>query len=58
VAAFVAGSGHGLVLPDEDALAAALEGDAVGALARSVRKPRLYDLAFSALTVDLLEGRA
>jgi hypothetical protein len=58
VAAFVAGSGHGLVLPDESALAAALEGDAVGALARSVRKPRLYDLAFSALTVDLLEGKA
>jgi hypothetical protein len=56
VAAFVETSGHGLVLPDEAALAAALESGEIAALARSVRKPRLYDLAFSALTVDLLEA--
>jgi hypothetical protein len=57
VAAFVESSGHGRVLPDEAALAAALESGEIAALGRAVRKPRLYDLAFSALTVDLLEGR-
>jgi hypothetical protein len=55
VAAFVESSGHGRVMPDEAALAAALETGEIAALARAVRKPRLYDLAFSALTVDLLE---
>lgn len=58
VAAFVEETGHGLVLTDEDALAAALEGGGLAELARARRKPQLYDLAFSALTVDLLEGRA
>jgi len=56
VAAFVESSGHGRVLADEAALAAALETGEIAALARAVRKPRLYDLAFSALTVDLLEA--
>ncbi|MGH6910216.1 MAG: hypothetical protein ACREEG_08530, partial [Phenylobacterium sp.] len=55
VAAFVESSGHGRVMPDEAALAAALESGEITALSRAVRKPRLYDLAFSALTVDLLE---
>ena len=55
VAAFVADGGHGLVLSGEDALAAAFESGDVAALARSRRRPALYDLAFSALTVDLLE---
>jgi hypothetical protein len=54
-ASFVAGGGHGVVLDGEDALAAAFESGAVAELARAVRKPMLYDLAFSALTVDLLE---
>jgi Glycosyl transferases group 1 len=58
VAAFVAAGGHGLVLDGEDALARAFETGEVASLARSVRKPALYDLAFSALTVDLLEGPA
>ena len=60
VAAFVEASGHGWVLPDEDALAAALESGEIGALARARRKPMLYDLAFSGMTADLLapEGRA
>jgi hypothetical protein len=58
VAAFVEETGHGVVLTGEDALAAALESGGLAGLARAARKPRLYDLAFSALTVDLLEGRA
>ena len=44
-----------VVLSGEDALAAAFESGDVAALARSRRRPALYDLAFSALTVDLLE---
>ena len=58
VAAFTEAGGHGLVMTDEDALAVAFESGEVESLARSVRKPALYDLAFSALTVDLLDGPA
>ena len=53
VAAFVTDTGHGRVLPDEAALVAAFESGAILALARARRKPMLYDLAFSALTLDL-----
>ncbi|HXA40248.1 MAG TPA: glycosyltransferase [Phenylobacterium sp.] len=56
VAAFVEEGRHGLVLPGEEALAAAFERGEVAELARARRRPQLYDLAFSALTVDLLEG--
>ena len=56
VAAFVASSGHGRVVADEAALAHAFECGEIAALARSARNPILYDLAFSALTVDLLDG--
>jgi hypothetical protein len=56
VAAFVQDGRHGLVLADEAALAAAFESGDVVELARARRRPQLYDLAFSALTVDLLEG--
>ena len=58
VAAFVAGGGHGSVLADEAALAALFADGAIAALTRAERAPRLYDLEFSGLTVDLLEGRA
>jgi glycosyl transferase family 1 len=58
VAAFVEEGRHGLVLADEDALAQAFATGEVAALARARRRPQLYDLAFSALTVDLLEGAA
>ena len=58
VAAFVEQGGHGVVLTDEAGLAAAFEAGDLAALARAVRKPALYDLAFSAMTVDLLEGAA
>ena len=56
VQAFVRQSGLGWVLPDEAALAAALESGEIASLARARRKPMLYDLAFSAMTVDLLAG--
>ena len=56
VAAFVHLGGHGLVMADEDALGLAFESGDVAALGRARRKPMLYDLAFSALTVDLLGG--
>ncbi|MFI4965433.1 MAG: hypothetical protein ACHP9T_08720 [Caulobacterales bacterium] len=58
VAALVEETGHGVVLNDEAALGAMFASGDIAALSRAVRKPRLYDLAFSALTVDLLEDRA
>lgn len=53
VAAFVADTGHGQVLPDETALAQAFESGAILQLARAQRRPMLYDLVYSALTLDL-----
>ncbi|WP_293676637.1 hypothetical protein [uncultured Phenylobacterium sp.] len=55
VAAFVEATGHGQVLADEAALRAAFETGEVRRLARANRQPMLYDLAFSALTLDLAE---
>lgn len=57
IAAFVAEQGHGEVLPTEDALRAAFASGEIARLARAKRKPRLYDLKFSGLTVDLLQAR-
>lgn len=57
VQAFVRETGLGRVLPDEAALAAAVESGALAELSRGRRKPMLYDLAFSAMTVDLLTAR-
>jgi hypothetical protein len=54
VAAFVESFGHGWVLPDEAALAAAMESGDIATLARARRKPMLYDLEFSGVTADLL----
>jgi hypothetical protein len=54
VAALVREGGHGQVLADEAALVALFDSGEVRALARAERKPPLYKLAFSALTVDLL----
>jgi hypothetical protein len=53
VAAFVAESGHGLALDDEAALARAFESGAILELRRAQRRPMLYELSFSALTLDL-----
>jgi len=58
VAAFVEAGGHGLVMTGEDELAALFASGEASVLARAQRKPKLYDLAFSGLTVDLLEGGA
>ncbi|THD82081.1 MAG: hypothetical protein E7812_04560 [Phenylobacterium sp.] len=54
VAAFVAQGGHGPVLADESALAAAFETGDILELARARRRPKLYDLEYSALTMDLI----
>ena len=53
IAAFVTQGGHGKVLPDEAALFAAFQSGAILDLARARRRPVLYDLSFSALSVDL-----
>lgn len=58
IAAFVRGGGHGLVLDDEADLRALLESGDILALARARRRPMLYDLAFSALSLDLDAERA
>jgi hypothetical protein len=57
VAAFVAETGQGQVLADEAVLGVAFETGAVLDLARARRKPMLYDLTFSALSLDLPEER-
>jgi hypothetical protein len=53
IAAFVEQGGHGWVLPDEAALEAAIAGGGIQTLARKVRKPGLYDLAFTDLSFDV-----
>ena len=58
IAAFVTSSGHGRVLADEAALDAALTNGELAGLARAVRRPKLYDLNLSALSVDLMETGA
>ncbi len=52
VAAFVGETGHGRVL-DELVLTAAFESGAIAELSRARRAPMLYDLRYSALTLDL-----
>jgi hypothetical protein len=58
VAAFVEGEGHGLALPDEAALTAAFETGEILALARARRRPPLYDLTFSGMSLDLAPAAA
>jgi hypothetical protein len=58
VAAFVAEGGHGRVLADEDALAAAFETGDMLSLSRARRGAKLYDLEYSALSMDLIETEA
>jgi len=53
IQAFVAETGHGRVLADEAALTAAFETGDILALSRARRRPMLYDLRHSALTLDL-----
>jgi hypothetical protein len=56
VAAFVQQEGRGRVMADEAALSAIFASGEIADLARARRRPQLYDLAFSGLTVDLLEA--
>jgi hypothetical protein len=53
VQAFVRETGHGRVFGSEAALAAAFAAGDILDLARAQRRPMLYDLAFSALSLDL-----
>ena len=53
VAAFVTEGEHGQVLADETALTMAFQTGAILQLARALRRPMLYDLVYSALTLDL-----
>jgi hypothetical protein len=54
VAAFVGDGDHGVVLPDEAALHAAFASGEILSLGRAARRPMTYDIAFSALTADLI----
>ena len=56
IAAFTRAGGHGLVLPDEASLFAQFESGDVRRLSRALRRPELYDLVFSGMSVDLLEA--
>jgi hypothetical protein len=56
VAAFTRAGGHGLVLPDEATLFAQFESGAVRYLSRASRRPELCDIAYSGMSVDLLEA--
>jgi len=58
VAAFVEATGQGRVLGNEAALFEMFETGAVLDLRRSARRPVLYDLSYSRLTIDLLDGEA
>lgn len=59
VAAVVAEApGRGWVLADETALERAFADGSVAELARAARRPMLYDLELSGMTVDLLPARA
>jgi hypothetical protein len=54
VAAFVQSGSHGLVLPDEAALADLFATGEILELARARRSARLYDMIYSGLSADLL----
>ena len=50
---FVRESGHGQLIDNEAELASAFDTGAILQLARAKRRPMLYDLVYSALTLDL-----
>ncbi|MBU2135565.1 MAG: hypothetical protein KKA45_05130 [Alphaproteobacteria bacterium] len=56
VAAFVASTGLGEVIADEAALFELFESGEIVRLSRARRAPALADLAYSRLTIDLLDG--
>ncbi len=53
VQAFVTETGHGRVLLSEDALVSAFTSGEILELSRAQRRPMLYDLRYSALSLDL-----
>lgn len=53
VAAFITETGHGQVMTDEAELTQAFESGAILQLARARRRPMLYALVYSALSLDL-----
>jgi hypothetical protein len=56
IAAFTRAGGHGLVLPDEAALHAQFESGVVRYLSRAARRPEICEIAYSGMSVDLLEA--
>ncbi|MFN9032954.1 MAG: hypothetical protein ACK5WU_04340, partial [Alphaproteobacteria bacterium] len=56
VAAFTRAGGHGLVLPDEATLFAQFESGAIRHLSRASRRPEICEIAYSGMSVDLLEA--
>ena len=56
VAAYVLEGDHGRVLPDESALVDLFKSGDVLALSRQARRPQVYDMIYSAMTVDVLEA--
>ena len=56
IAAFVEAGGHGRVLRDEAELEAAFETGEILELARARRPREAYDIAYSNLTLDLLDA--
>jgi len=58
IAAVVAADARGWVLPDEAALGAAFADGRLAELSRATRKPMLYDLTLSGMTLDLIAAEA
>ena len=58
VARLAADPALGRVAQDEDDLRAMLGSGGIAALARGVRRPRLFDLVYSRVTADFLPGAA
>jgi hypothetical protein len=56
IAAFTSAGGHGLVLPDEASLFAQFESGTVQSLSRKVRRPEIFEIEYSGMSVDLLEA--
>ena len=56
IAAFTQAGGHGLVLPDEASLFDRFASGDVLSLSRKARRPEICEIAYSGMSVDLLEA--
>lgn len=56
IAAFTRTGDHGLVLADEASLFAQFESGTVQSLSRRVRRPEIFEIEYSGMSVDLLEA--